>query len=63
MLRTALTWIVESKGSATARGKADLKDKIKTMVAEGGLPLALGQWADHVRLYGNAGYILTNLVV
>lgn len=55
MLRTALTWIVEDKGSATARGKADLKDKIKTMVAEGGMPQALGQWADHVRLYGNAG--------
>lgn len=55
MLRTALTWIVEDKGSATAKAKADLKAKIKTMVAEGGLPSALGQWADHVRLYGNAG--------
>jgi hypothetical protein len=55
MLRTALTWIVEDKGSGTAKGKADLKDKIKTMVTEGGLPSALGDWADHVRLYGNAG--------
>jgi hypothetical protein len=55
MLRTALTWIVEDKGSETAKGKADLKDKIKAMVTEGGLPTALGEWADHVRLYGNAG--------
>lgn len=55
MLRTVLTWIVEEKGSATAKEKADLKDKVKTMVAEGGLPSALGDWADHVRLYGNAG--------
>jgi hypothetical protein len=55
MLRTTLTWVVEDKGSASAKAKADLKDKIKTMVAEGGLPSALGEWADHVRLYGNAG--------
>ncbi|MGN6681533.1 MAG: DUF4145 domain-containing protein [Streptosporangiaceae bacterium] len=56
MLRTALTWIVEDKGSAEAKTKPDLKDKIKKMVADGGLPAAaLGEWADHVRLYGNAG--------
>lgn len=55
MLRTALTWIVEDKGSPAAKDKADLKDKIKTMVSEGGLTTGLGEWADHVRLYGNAG--------
>jgi hypothetical protein len=33
----------------------DLKDKIKAMVEDGGFPKALGDWADHVRLYGNAG--------
>jgi hypothetical protein len=55
MLRTALTWIVEDKGSASAKAKTDLKDKLKAMVADGGLPAALAEWADHVRLYGNAG--------
>src|SRR5258708_10751446 len=55
MLRTTLTWIVEDKGSPGAKAKSDLKDKVKAMVADGGLPSALGEWADHVRLYGNAG--------
>lgn len=55
MLRTALTWIVEDKGSSVAKGKSDLKDKIRAMVAEGTMPSSLGDWADHVRLYGNAG--------
>lgn len=55
MLRTALTWIVDDKGSADAKSKADLRDKIKFMVTEGAFTKALGDWADHVRLYGNAG--------
>lgn len=55
MLRTTLTWIVEDKGSEEAKARPDLKDKIKAMVADGGLPRALSDWADHVRLYGNAG--------
>jgi len=55
MFRTALTWIVEDQGSANAKAKSDLKEKIKAMVADGGLPSVLGNWADHVRLYGNAG--------
>jgi hypothetical protein len=49
MLRTALTWIIEDRGSATAKPKADLKDKIKTMVTEGGLPLvnaATAVWSN-----------------
>lgn len=55
MFRTALTWIVEDKASPNAKGQADLKDKIKAMIADGGFASALGGWADHVRLYGNAG--------
>lgn len=55
MFRTALTWIVDDRGSEAAKAKGDLKDKVKQMVADGGLGSTLGDWADHVRLYGNAG--------
>lgn len=55
MFRTALTYIVEEHGSAEAKAKGDLKNKIKQMVKDGGPLGALGDWADHVRLYGNAG--------
>jgi Domain of unknown function (DUF4145) len=55
MLRTAMTWIVDDKGSPAAKSKGDLKDKVKQMVADGGLASTLGDWADHIRLYGNAG--------
>lgn len=55
MFRTAMTWIVDDKGSAAAKAKGDLKDKVKQMVADGGLTSTIGSWVDHVRLYGNAG--------
>ena len=55
MFRTALTWIVNDKGSQAANNKGDLKDKVKQMVVDGGLAPTLGDWADHIRLYGNAG--------
>ncbi len=55
MFRTAMTWIVLDKGSDEAKAKGDLKDKVKQMVADGGLTATLGSWLDHVRLYGNAG--------
>lgn len=55
MFRTAMTWIVADKGSEAAKGKKDLKDKVKQTVADGGLGAAVGDWIDHVRLYGNAG--------
>ena len=38
-----------------AKSKGDLKAKIKQMIADGSVPQALGDWVDHVRLYGNAG--------
>lgn len=55
MLRTALTYRVEEQGSELAKSRGDLKDKIKQMIADGGPLGALGEWADHIRLYGNAG--------
>lgn len=55
MFRTAMTWIVDDKGSPTAKSKGDLKGKVRQMVADGGLASTLGDWADHIRLYGNAG--------
>jgi len=55
MLRTAMTWIVDDKGSEATKAKGDLKEKVKQMVADGGVTATLGSWADHVRLYGNAG--------
>lgn len=55
MFRTALTYMVEEHGSPEAKSKGDLKDKIKQMVKDGGPVGNLGSWADHVRLYGNAG--------
>jgi len=55
MFRTALNWMVDDKGSPAAKAKGDLKDKVKQMGADGGLASTLGDWADHIRLYGNAG--------
>lgn len=55
MFRTAMTWMVDDRGSPAAKAKGDLKDKVKQMVADGGLTAAIGGWVDHVRLYGNAG--------
>ena len=55
LLRNALAFIVTDKGSDTAKGKRDLSDKIKQMTRDGGPLGALGDWAEHVNLYGNAG--------
>ncbi len=55
MFRTAMTWIVQDKGSEAAKAKRDLKEKVKQMVGDGGLTAPVGSWVDHVRLYGNAG--------
>ena len=55
MFRTAMTWMVVDKGSEEAKAKGDLKEKVKQMVVDGGLTVPVGQWVDHVRLYGNAG--------
>lgn len=46
MFRTALTWIVDDLGSDAAKGKGDLKAKVKQMVAEGGIASTIGDWAE-----------------
>jgi hypothetical protein len=55
MLRTAISHIVDDKGSSAAKAKGSLKDKIHQVLADGTVPASLGQWVTHVRLYGNAG--------
>jgi hypothetical protein len=55
LLRHALALIVADKGSDAAKGRRDLSDKIKQMIRDGGALGALGDWAEHVNLYGNAG--------
>ena len=55
MLRNALAAIVQDRGSAETNAKGDLKDRVKALIAEGELQSAMGDWATHVRLYGNAG--------
>ena len=55
LLRNVLTLIVADKGTEAAKGKHDLSGKIKQMVRDGGPIGALGDWANHVNLYGNAG--------
>ncbi|HET6877731.1 MAG TPA: DUF4145 domain-containing protein [Jatrophihabitans sp.] len=55
LFRTALSYIVEDKGSQAAKAKGDLKSKLAQMTAEGGPVAALSDWMTHVRLYGNAG--------
>jgi hypothetical protein len=55
VFRTAIIYMIEDRGTAAAKAKPDLKDKIKQMIKDGGPMAALGDWATHVRLYGNAG--------
>jgi hypothetical protein len=55
LLRTALAYIVQDKGSAEAKAKGSLKDAVKEMIADAGLPAALSDWATHIREMGNAG--------
>lgn len=55
LLRNALALIVADKGTEAANGKRELSDKIKQMIKDGGPLGALGDWANHVNLYGNAG--------
>lgn len=55
MFRNALAAIVEHSGSEEAKLQKDLAKKIVQMVADGGFPSSLGDWANHVRSFGNAG--------
>jgi hypothetical protein len=55
MLRNVIAQIVIDKGSESAKGKRNLSEKIVQMVKDGGPLGALGDWAVHINLYGNAG--------
>jgi hypothetical protein len=55
LFRNALAFIVVDKGSEAAKSKRDLSEKIRQMIRDGGTLGALGDWAEHVNLYGNAG--------
>jgi Domain of unknown function (DUF4145) len=55
LFRNALALIVADKGSEAAKSKRDLSEKIRQMIRDGGTLGALGDWAEHVNLYGNAG--------
>lgn len=55
MFRGALAEIVTDRGSATAQGKHSLAGQLKQMGSEGALDNTLADWADHIRVIGNAG--------
>jgi hypothetical protein len=55
MFRTTIAQIVQNKGSEAAKKKNTLNDAIKQMVSDRALWEDFGDWADHVRLTGNAG--------
>jgi len=53
MMRNVLYTIIEDRGGDPS--SSDLAAGIKKLVADGGLSPALGEWATHTRLTGNAG--------
>jgi hypothetical protein len=55
MFRGALAEIVTSRGSEAAKAKSSLAGQLKQMAADGHLDATLADWADQVRLLGNAG--------
>ncbi|WP_210428902.1 DUF4145 domain-containing protein [Nocardioides eburneiflavus] len=55
MFRGALAEIVTQRGSETARAKGSLYAQLGQMASDGDLDDTLADWADHVRVLGNAG--------
>ena len=55
MFRTVIAQIVADKGSAVAKAKRTLFERIEQMVQEKTLWDDFGDWAHHVRDTGNAG--------
>lgn len=53
MMRNVLYAIIEDRGGDAS--SSDLKKGINDIVASGGFSPALGEWATHTRLAGNAG--------
>lgn len=55
MFRSALAQTIQDKGSPAAKGKGSLSEAVKQMVTDGDLWTTFGDWADHIRAWGNAG--------
>jgi hypothetical protein len=55
MFRAALAEIVTDRGSAAAQSKGSLAGQLKQMASDGDLDRTTADWADHVRIVGNAG--------
>jgi Domain of unknown function (DUF4145) len=55
MFRGALGLIVVDRGSPGAQAKRTLAAQLAQMAADGDLDRTLADWADHVRIIGNAG--------
>ncbi len=55
MFRGALGQIVSDRGSPTAQARRTLAAQLQQMATDGDLDRTLAEWADHVRLLGNAG--------
>lgn len=55
MFRGALGQIVTDLGSADAKSKNSLAAQLKQMATDGALNVSLAEWADTIRLLGNAG--------
>lgn len=55
MFGGALGQMVTDLGSEEAKGKRNLAGQLKQMATDGELDNSLAEWADTVRLLGNAG--------
>lgn len=55
MFRGALAEMVSDRGSPAAQAKHSLAGQLKQMANDGDLDRALADWADHIRVIGNAG--------
>jgi hypothetical protein len=55
MFRSALALIVDERASETAKAKKSLYAQLKQMAQDKDLDAALGDFADHIRVVGNAG--------
>lgn len=55
MFRGALAEVVTDRGSVAAKSKRNLKAQLQQMSVDGDLDRTLAEWADHIRVLGNAG--------
>ncbi len=55
MYRAAVAEIVTDRGSPASQAKGSLADQLKQMANDGDLDRTTADWADYVRIVGNAG--------